>query len=166
MISDIFTVEDAMTLGPPDDLVVFWLDGKRYALRLSAVERVVPMVEVTHLPKAPAIVLGVIDVHGRIVPVINIRRRFGLPQREIDPDDQLIIAQTRKRAVALVADGVSGLLSRKEIEIISAEQVLPAMEYVEGIIKLEDGLVLIHDLDKFLSLDEERTLDSALQDNR
>lgn len=64
-------------------LVVFRLDAQRFALPLTAVERVVRAVAVTLLPDAPAIVLGAIDVHGRVLPVLNVRRRFNLPQREI-----------------------------------------------------------------------------------
>ena len=65
-----------------NQLVVFALDDQRYALHLSAVDRVVPMVRVTPLPKAPDIVIGVVNVQGRVIPVINMRRRFRLPERE------------------------------------------------------------------------------------
>ena len=66
---------------PANHIVVFALDEQRYALHLLAVERVVRAVEVTALPEAPEIVLGVVNVKGRIVPVINVRRRFRLPER-------------------------------------------------------------------------------------
>ena len=145
-------------------LVVFALEDQRYALHLSAVERIVRAVEMTPLPKAPEIVIGVINVQGRIIPVFNIRRRFHLPEREIELSDQLIIANTARRTVALVVDTVDGVIERLSEEITPADQVLPRIEYVEGIVKLENGLVLIHDLDKFLSIDEETKLDEALND--
>jgi len=75
-------------------LVVFTLDEQRYALRLSAVERIVRVVEVPPLPKAPEIVLGIVNVQGRVLPVVNIRRRFRLPEREAGLRDQLILALT------------------------------------------------------------------------
>ncbi|MBF8302857.1 MAG: cheW40H-4 [Candidatus Dadabacteria bacterium] len=67
-----------------NQLVVLTLDEQRYALHLSAVERIVRVVEVTPLPKAPEIVLGVVNVQGQIIPVINIRKRFstGLKSHE------------------------------------------------------------------------------------
>src|SRR5277367_233894 len=68
-------------------LVVFDLEEQRYALRLSAVEQVVRAVEITPLPKAPEIIRGVVNVHGRVVPVYHIRARFRLPEREIDLSD-------------------------------------------------------------------------------
>jgi len=144
-------------------LVVFALEDQRYALHLSAVERIVRAVEMTALPKAPEIVIGVINLQGRIIPVFNIRRRFHLPEREIELSDQLIIANTARRTVALVVDTVDGVIERLSEEVTPADQVLPRIEYVEGIVKLENGLVLIHDLDKFLSIDEERKLDEAVK---
>ena len=86
-----------------NQLVVFLLNEQRYALYLPVVERVVSAVEVTPLPKAPDIVLGVINMQGKVIPVVNIRRRFGLPERQIDLSDQFIIANTTKRPVVLVA---------------------------------------------------------------
>ena len=144
-------------------LVVFTLDEQRYALRLGVIERIVRAVEITPLPKAPEIVLGVVNMQGRIVPVVNIRKRFRLPERTLEPSDQLIFAHTSKRSVALVADSVSGVIECLKDQVIGAEAVVSGLQYVEGVMKLEDGMVLIHDLDKFLSLEEEETLDEALK---
>lgn len=146
-------------------LVVFTIEAQRYALYLSAVDRIVHAVEVTPLPKAPEIVLGVVNVKGRIVPVINVRRRFRLPDRDLRVSDQIVIARTSTRTVALVVDAVSGVVEFSEKEVVSSGKIAPRIEYVEGVVKLEDGLVLIHDLDQFLSLDEERTLDASLNAN-
>jgi len=143
-------------------IVVFALDEPRYALLLSAVERVVRAVEITPLPKAPEIVLGIINVQGRIIPVIDVRQRFRLPTREMKLDDRFIIARTSRRQVALVVDSVTGFRELTEREIVNTEQALPFADYVKGVAKLEDNLVLIHDLDQFLSLDEEKVIDAAL----
>ncbi len=146
----------------PGQLVVFSMDGQRYALRLSAVQRVVRAVEVTPLPSAPEIVLGVINIEGRIVPAVNIRRRFGLPHKEIGLNDHLIIARTAKRPVALLVDSVSGVIDASPDGVVESSSILPRMDYVEGVAKLADGMVLIHDLDTFLSLEEDRMLNGAM----
>ena len=149
---------------PSATLVAFLLDQYRYAVYLSVAQRVVRAVEITPLPRAPNIVLGVINVQGEIVPVVNVRRRFDLPEREIEPNDQLLLARASRRLVALAADAVIGVIECPPSSVIVSERVLPGLEYVEGVVKLEDGLVLIHDLDKFLSLEEEGQLDSALSE--
>lgn len=143
-------------------LAVFTLDTQRYAIHLSKVERIIRVVELTPLPRAPEIVLGVVNVQGRIVPVVNIRKRFRLPEREMNLSDQLIIAHTSRRTVGLMVDAVIGVVDRSEKEVTAAEEILPNLEHVEGVVKLEDGMVLIHDLDKFLSLEEEKTLADAM----
>lgn len=146
-----------------DHLIVFSLDRQRYALPLHAVDRVVRMVAITPLPKAPDIVLGVVNIQGRVIPVINMRRRFSLPERAIALTDQLVVAHTALRPVALVADAVLDVIASPAQSLIAAEDVLPNIEYVEGVLKLADGLILIHDLDKFLSLEEENFLAHALE---
>jgi len=145
-----------------NQLLVFALDEQRYALYLSAVDRVVRMVSITPLPAAPDAVLGIVNVQGRIVPVFNLRGRFRLAAREISLSDQLIIAHTRRRAVALVTDTVSDVLDCPARDVVEAQRVLPGTDYVEGVAKLEGGLILIHDLDKFLSLNEEKLLERAI----
>lgn len=143
--------------------VVFILNDQRYALYLSAVERVIHAVEITPLPKAPDIILGIINFQGRVIPVVNIHRRFRLPERDINLNDHIVISHTSKRTFALVVDAVSGVFELPGKDVIPVEEVLPSMEYIEGIVKLKDGMILIHDLEKFLSLEEKKSLDAVLQ---
>lgn len=143
-------------------LVVFTLDEGRYGLRLPAVERVVRVAEIAPLPKAPGIVLGVVNVQGRIIPVFDVRRRFRLPVRETTLNDHLILARTTARVVALQADAVLGLVEQPAANVTEAGAILPGLDYLEGVAKLDDGLVFIHNLDTFLALDEARTLEAAL----
>lgn len=144
--------------------VTFLLDGQRYALALAAVQRILLAVEITPLPGAPSIVLGVVDMAGRIIPVLNLRRRLGLQEREVGPDDQLLIAQTSRRAVALVVDEARDVIGCASAGIVESERIVPGLEQIQGVIRMEDGLVLIHDLDRFLSLDEARALDAAMNE--
>jgi len=145
-------------------LIVFNLDNQKYALHLSTVETVIRVVEFTPLPRAPKIVNGIVNFHGRVIPVFNIRRRFNLPDKEINLNDHLIIAHTSKRMAALMVDSVSDIIiSRTKEEIIKATKILPEIKYVEGILKLKEGIILIHNLDKFLSLEEEKELENSLK---
>ena len=155
---------DAKRMPHASHHVSFCMGPGRYALSLHAVGKVVPIVEISRLPKAPAIVSGVVNVAGRIVPVINVRRRFGLPERELILTDRMIIARTTARRVALVVDEVTGVIQCPEDRFMPSAQILPGMEYIKGIATLDDGMVLIHDLELFLSLEEERSLASAMKD--
>lgn len=143
-------------------LVVFGLQGQRYALRLAAVERIVAVAAVTALPSAPAIVMGIINVQGRVIPVVDVGKRFGLAEREIELSDRLIVARTSRRPVALLVAAVFGVVDCPQSQIMAAGGILNHAQYVEGVVKLDDGLVLIHDLDTFLSTLEEKQLQQAL----
>ncbi len=145
-------------------VIVFTVDERRYALNIEAVQRIHRIVDITPLPGVPDIVLGVINVHGQIVPVMNLRKRFGLFERDLRITDHLIIANTATQTVGLVADEVSGLLEVTESEIVKAGQIFAGMDYVEGVLKLPDEIVLIHDLDTFLSLEEERALKEVIRE--
>lgn len=144
--------------------VVFSLDEQSFALRLSAVDRVIRSVEATTLPNAPEIILGIVNVGGQIIPIFNVRKRFRLSEREIDLSDQIIFAHARTRSVGLVVDAVSGIRECVEQEVVTAEKLLPGIEHIEGVVKFGDSLTLIHDLDKFLSLDQEKALDAAMSE--
>lgn len=142
--------------------VVFSLEGQRYALPLEAVTRIVRAVEVTPLPGAPPVVLGAIDVEGRILPVLDIRMRFGLQMREIDPSQQFVIATAGRRTVVLVVDESHGLIEFAQSDLVGSSAIAPGAEHFEGMVRLGDGLALLHDLEKFLSLDECRLLDESM----
>ena len=86
------------------NLVVWSLDSQRYALPFAVVERVVRVVALTPLPDAPEIIRGIVNVKGMPIPVIDARVRFGLPKRAIRLSDQLVIADTRNRRVAILVD--------------------------------------------------------------
>ncbi len=145
-----------------NQLVAFILGERQYALPLTTVQRVVRMVEVTPLPKAPAVVLGVIDFQGNIIPVMSMRKRFGLPEPETSLSDQLIVAETATRSVALVVNSVTGVVERTVEEVTEAEKIAPGLQYVEGITRLEDGILFIHNLEHFLSKREGEQLDDLL----
>jgi purine-binding chemotaxis protein CheW len=144
-------------------LVVFIADGQRYALPLVTVQRVLPMVAVSALPGSPAIALGVINLHGRVVPILDIRRRFGLPPRDWGLTGHLLVARTSRRVLAVPVDEVLGVSEVVEEAVARPDAILPGVGHVAGIVALPDGVLFIHDLEGFLSLDEEQRLAEALE---
>jgi purine-binding chemotaxis protein CheW len=144
-------------------IVPFTLDGQRYALLLSALERVIHTTESTPLPKAPPIITGIINFHGEIIPVVDIRARFGLPSKTPGIWDHMIIAKTSRRKVALPVDTTTDVIEFPEESIVRDTEIAPRIEYVRGVAKINGDLVLIHDLETFLSLDEHIAMDAALK---
>jgi len=145
-------------------MVAFSLDDRRFAVPLSAVKRVERITAVTPLPKAPAIATGIINFHGQVIVVVDIRSRFNLPSREPELNDQLLIMETGRRTLAFIVDGTDGVIDASTAQYADAGAVLSGMEYVKGVVKLEDGMVLIHDPETFLSLEEEHALEAVIKE--
>ncbi len=147
-------------------LVAFLLDGQRYALPVEAVERIVRAVEVTPLAGAPPAVLGIIDVAGEVQPVLDLRVRLGLRSKALDVTDQFIIARTPRRIVVLIVEQVLGMVESPARGIVPVAQFAPELAHIRGAIQLEDGLVLIQDLELVLTPEEEKGLTAALEGGR
>ncbi len=143
-------------------VVIFALDEQRFGLDIAAIERVVRVVEITPLPDAPTGVIGIVNLQGRVLPVLDLRRRFHFPAREMQLSDHFLIAHAAGRTVALLVDAVTGVTEWNHGMAIPAAEILPGFQGIEGAVKLEGDIVLIHDLEKFLSLEESSRLDAAL----
>lgn len=143
-------------------LLVFELDSQQFALPVQRAQRILRAVAITPLPGAPALVLGVVDIAGTVLPAIDTRARFGCPPRPMRLTDQFILADTGRRRVALLVDAVTGVLEARSGDVADAATFVPGDGLVDGALMLESGLILIHDLGRLLSLDEETELDDAL----
>lgn len=149
-------------INEPVDLVIFFIQGHRFAIKLQEVGRVIPVAEITPLPYVSPVIIGAINLKGTIIPVADLKPRFKLASKEIAITDKLIIARTPRRTVALLADEVHGASKHDLAKIIDSAEVLPGITGLNGVLKLEDGMVLINDLGSLLSIDEEKSLDDAI----
>lgn len=144
-------------------LVVFTVAGSRYAVPVSSVERVFPMAAVEKVPGAPRVVLGAINLGGRVVPVVDLRRRLDFPSRDYGLDAHLLIVQTPQRTLALAVDEALGVAEVDPALVAPTDAVLPGLGRVAGIAALPDGLLFIHDIEAFLTPEEDRELGQALR---
>lgn len=148
--------------GLANKYLLFTLDNYRYGLPVTVIDRVIKALEITPLPKATEIILGIINVQGNIIPVINVRKRFQLKDRNIDINDHIIIVNTLHRRVALIVDGSSDMIEITDIQIVEAKNIIPDSDHFRGVAKTDDETTIILDLEKFLSLDEEEVLQKGL----
>jgi purine-binding chemotaxis protein CheW len=141
-------------------LVCFTLDDTRYAVPAERVLEIVARVVLTPLPSAPAPIVGVFSYRGEPMAAIDLRARLGHPARPPARDDHFLVVRSARRDVALVVDRVNAT------EPLADRRVCPpplAARHLVGVVALDDGLMLIEDLDAALSLDEERAIDAGLQ---
>jgi purine-binding chemotaxis protein CheW len=161
--SEIYRCMDRIDMSSDEtNVLAFELDDQCYGLHLGQVDRVIRAAAATAFPDAPTIVLGLMDIHGTVMPVFNMRRRFGRPERPIEPEDEMIIARDLSRQVVLPTDRVRGVVTCSAAAIVQAMKSLPRSGVIEGVVQLDTGLMLIHDLDRFLTPEEGSELDKAL----
>lgn len=142
------------------DVLVVQVGRHLYGLPAGDVTRVVRMVKVTPLPGSPDVVSGVIDVAGVLVPVVDPRVRFHHDRRSPHQTDQLVITRAGGRPVAVWVDRAVELIRVEELHPVSVE--VAGGRHLAGVSRTDDGLLVVTDLDSFLSLEEERVLDAAL----
>lgn len=116
---------------------------------VAAVERIVRAVEVTRLSDAPDFVLGLINVAGEIMPVIDMRRRLGLAVREMELSDRFVLTQAAGKSLALLVDKVEGVVALAAQSISRGDKA--AAWAATAAVGVEGSIVLIHDIDAFVS---------------
>lgn len=156
---------DDSSLSETVHVLVYHIDEQGYGLVLVDVERIVNAVAITPIADAPETILGIINVQGRVISVVNMRRKLCRPERDLELSDRFIIARTASRVVALVADSVEGVIACPRAEVITSEAIVPGLENLKGVVKLHDGIIMIHDLERFLFHEEEEGFDVQLGSN-
>jgi purine-binding chemotaxis protein CheW len=144
------------------ELLTFSVGGQRFAIEAGQVVEVVRAVHLARLPKAPAVLEGLIDWRGAVASVLDIRLRFRLPAKPIEATDHIVIARANARLVGIRVDCALGVVAVPEQAIEAIGGIAPASDYLAGVVKLPDGLLLIHDLATFLSAAETDALDEAI----
>lgn len=132
-------------------LLTFKLDDQEYALNIADVVQVVRMVAVTRALKAPTFIEGMINLRGRVIPVVSLRQRCGLTDRPYDLNTQLLIARAGGRLMALMVDVVSEVLTIPDDCIEPPNQIGAEMQHLSAVGKLGDRLILILDPHSLLS---------------
>jgi purine-binding chemotaxis protein CheW len=153
------------------EILVFEVEGQRFGLSSDSVREVLPMVSVATLPRGPAMVEGVINIRGNVVPVLDTRKHFGLPPRTARHTDHLIVARAGDRVVALRVDRALHLLQVDGANVERADKVVPPLypptlggdkEGGSGwVAKLPNDLILVHDVRTFFSRADDRELGRA-----
>lgn len=138
-------------------LTSFKLGHEEYAVDITAVQEIVRMSTITRVPRAPGFVEGVINLRGKIVPVIDLRRRFSMASIDATKTTRIVIIQVEGKTVGLIVDAVSEVL-RLDAHAISPTPEMVASEvdsaFFKGVGQIGDRLIILLDLQRLLSVDE------------
>jgi purine-binding chemotaxis protein CheW len=145
-----------------ESVVIFALDELQFALGIDVIDRVTRAVAITPLPDAPPGVLGVVNVQGDIVPVYDMRVRFGLPRRELRSSDFMVLAHTSNRRVAVLVDSAKDMVSLGDAARAPADELVRECRSLQGILINGQEVVMVEDLEGFLSAEDHIVLEKAL----
>jgi purine-binding chemotaxis protein CheW len=134
-------------------IVIFDLAGETYGADIQAVQAIVRMQPITSIPQAPPAVQGVINLRGKVNPVMDLRKRFGLEVTEETKDSRIVIVDIGDQDVGLIVDAVAEVTRIPLDSIEPPSEVVSTAEtdYISGIAKFEDRMIILLDLDKVLS---------------
>ena len=135
-------------------IVVFSVGNFSIALPLYVVERVIYIIEFNSFPNVPDFISGYINVEGDFIPVFDPRVIFDIDKKEVELSDQLIIVKSHGLSIALWVDKVNEVKEVKQSEIVPGNELEYPDHVIEGLIKLENGLIIISNPERFLSKEE------------
>lgn len=142
-------------------LVVFALEGVSYGLDIQFVREINRMVEITPIPNAPNFVEGIINLRGVIVPVVDLSKRFEIEKHGTSKETRIVVIESQDNMLGLVVDEVSEVLRISADQIDAANNIMTsgvALDFIEGIGKIDDRLILILSPDKLFSTEEQLEL--------
>lgn len=148
---------------PDVGLLLFGVDGSLFGVDVGAVHRVVAAVEITPLPHAPSVVAGVVNVHGSVLPVLDLRWRLNGRHTNVTLGTKLIVTRLPSREIVLLVDHVSDVVEIPSAAVVSAATLAPGVGLLRGVASAPDGLVLIQDVEAMLTADEDARLEDALR---
>jgi purine-binding chemotaxis protein CheW len=133
-------------------LVTFHLDGEEFAIDILKVQEIIRMMALTRVPNAPSFVEGVINLRGKVVPVIGLRKRFGLPHVDYDAQNRIVVVEVGGSVAGLAVDSVSEVLRVPDATIEPPPQLVKVdRDYVSGVGKLQDRLLILLDVERLMS---------------
>lgn len=145
--------------GDAIQIVSFRLETQEYGVDIAQVQEIIRMVNITHVPRAPDFMDGVINLRGQLIPIIDLRSRFGMPRAQTDKDTRIIVTEIGNKRVGIVVDSVSEVVTIPLDHVEQAPDLLAGgnTEYIQGVGKVNERLVVLLDLTMVLT-GQERSL--------
>lgn len=143
------------------DFLFFSCAGKRFAIDILHVERVIRAVRVDSIPDAPVMLEGIINLYGKVTAVISLRKRFGLSPKPVEPSDRFVLVNSPDGQFAFIADEVNGLGTVEVDDLIPSSELAAGLE-ASGILRSRDGIILIYDPGRFFPREDALALSAVL----
>ncbi|HOF33147.1 MAG TPA: chemotaxis protein CheW [Spirochaetota bacterium] len=148
--------KEKISLGEENQFVTFMIGSETYGVEVLKVKEILGMTEITHVPNSLSFMRGVINLRGAVVPVVDMRLKFQLQEKEYDTFTVIIIVEVRERLIGMIVDTVSDVASIPVSTIQNTPHFTSKIEtdFIKGIGQIESLLVIILDVDKILNHEE------------
>ncbi|HVA37785.1 MAG TPA: chemotaxis protein CheW [Candidatus Dormibacteraeota bacterium] len=148
--------------GETIQVVSFSLGNEEYGVDIGQVQEINRMVQITHVPRAPHFMEGVINLRGQLIPIIDLRARFGMARAEHTKNTRIVVTEIGAKRVGMVVDAVSEVLRVPAEQVEEAPEMISGVEteYIRGVGKLDERLIIMLDLQRVISASEKRELES------
>jgi purine-binding chemotaxis protein CheW len=145
-----------------EQIITFNVGKEVYGVEIQMVKEVIRQREITRLPKAPAFVKGVINLRGDVIPVIDLREKFGLEEEEFTDKTRVIVVEVDRKSIGMIVDSVSHVVRLSQDQIEPPPPLVGGVsaEFIRGVGKLGDRLVVLLNIDRILSMQEKMELDT------
>ena len=145
-------------------LVGFRLGNEEYGVEITKVREIMLMSEITQIPEMPAYIKGLINIRGTVIPVIDLRVRFGLVAGELTGESRTIVLSVDDKMIGVIVDAVTEVLRITHDQIAPPPPTVAGLgrEYLTGLIKLEDRLLILLNIDKIFSREDAAMLEEAM----
>jgi purine-binding chemotaxis protein CheW len=142
-------------------VVSFKLATEEYGVDISQVQEIIRMVEITHVPRAPRFMEGVINLRGQLIPIIDLRTRFGMTKIVATKSTRIIVTEIGNKRVGIVVDSVSEVLNLPIENVEDAPEMIAGVgtEYIQGVGKMDERLIIMLDLTMVISGEEKQQLE-------
>ncbi|MFZ2619293.1 MAG: chemotaxis protein CheW [Alphaproteobacteria bacterium] len=158
-------VKNGAVIGERLHLVTFLLLGEEFGLPILDVREIIRITAITPVPQAPSFVEGVINLRGQIIPVVDLRKRFGIPAKEADEETRIVVVELKNTVIGLVVDSVSEVL-RLPADTVAPPPAIVAgsigAEYIKGIGHHDEKMIILIDMRKVFSDQEVGALEGSL----
>ena len=146
-------------------IVIFRLGKEEYGIDIIKVVEIVLHQEIRQVPDGPSYIEGIVNLRGDIHPIYNLNKRFKMKQEAVDEETKIIVLKTHKRDIGFVVDGVSEILNIPINDIQQAPDIISAgQQYIDGIAKYENRMIVLLDVDKLVSESDYETIDEIIKE--
>ena len=162
-VEDVVEVDEIENDQDLIQLVTFSIGEEEFGVNILQVQEIIRTMDITKVPRAPEFVEGVINLRGKVIPIVDMRSRFGLEHKEHDKYTRIIVIEIEMIIVGFVVDSVSEVLRIPANSVQPPPPVVAGMEsdYIDGVGKLDDRLLILLDLDSLLDNEEKEALSNV-----